>query len=110
MIAGCLDWQAHGLIRSPLLKNATEEYFSDQDIFAQWLGDCCDQDRRFTGINGELYESYRAYVGARGERVQSQTWFGLKLKKRGFEKGKDNKDNRIFKGLRLRPTGWESEL
>ncbi len=65
MIAGCLDWQDHGLIRSALLKNATEE---------------------------------------------SQTWFGLKLKKRGFEKGKDNKDNRIFKGLRLRPTGWESDL
>jgi len=34
----------------------------------------------------------------------------LKLKKRGFEKGNDNKDNRIFKGLRLRPTGWESDL
>src|SRR5260370_37462926 len=34
------DWQDHGLIRSALLKNAAEEYFSDQDIFAQWLG-CC---------------------------------------------------------------------
>jgi putative DNA primase/helicase len=37
MIDGCLDWQANGLRRPQSVVEATEEYFSNQDTFGQWL-------------------------------------------------------------------------
>ena len=42
MIEGCLDWQRHGLQRPTAVCAATEEYFADQDVMAQWLADACD--------------------------------------------------------------------
>jgi hypothetical protein len=44
MIDGCLDWQAHGLIRPVSVTEATETYFSDQDLLAQFLDEMCDCD------------------------------------------------------------------
>jgi putative DNA primase/helicase len=42
MIEGCLNWQASGLIKPASVLSATEEYFSDQDLFAHWLAEECD--------------------------------------------------------------------
>ena len=44
MIEGCLDWQAHGLVRPASVLAATEEYFSDQDLFEHWLEEECHCD------------------------------------------------------------------
>ena len=41
MIEGCLDWQANGLLKPASVLAATEEYFSDQDLFAHWLAEEC---------------------------------------------------------------------
>jgi putative DNA primase/helicase len=35
MIIGCLDWQRNGLVRPACVLDATEAYFSDQDLFGQ---------------------------------------------------------------------------
>jgi putative DNA primase/helicase len=37
MIEGCLDWQANRLVRPEVVKDATDEYFTAQDTFSQWL-------------------------------------------------------------------------
>jgi putative DNA primase/helicase len=42
MIEGCLDWQEHGLIRPNVVNTATSDYFADEDVFGQWLEECCD--------------------------------------------------------------------
>jgi putative DNA primase/helicase len=39
MIEGCLDWQKNGLVRPASIEAATEAYFSEQDLFGQWLED-----------------------------------------------------------------------
>jgi len=44
MISGCLDWQVNGLVKPPIVVTATDEYFADQDLFAQWLGEACECD------------------------------------------------------------------
>ena len=36
-IDGCLDWQRNGLVRPESVVAATDDYFSDQDLFGQWL-------------------------------------------------------------------------
>jgi len=42
MVDGCLDWQEHGLVRPPVVIEATREYFDDQDVFGQWLDEHCE--------------------------------------------------------------------
>ena len=44
MIEGCLDWQANGLVRPESVIRATESYFADQDLLAQWLDEACDAE------------------------------------------------------------------
>ena len=45
MISGCLDWQLHGLVRPASIAEATDAYFSEQDLFGQWLDDKCDVEK-----------------------------------------------------------------
>jgi len=100
MIEGCLDWQKHGLMRPSVVAEATEEYFSDQDIFGQWLAGCCELGFTLQGGATELYNSYEAYSQLRREPAKSTVWFSEKLGKRGFGKGKDGDGNIFYKGLR----------
>jgi putative DNA primase/helicase len=44
MIDGCLDWQCSGLRRPSIVVSATDEYFSGQDMLAQWIEDECDAE------------------------------------------------------------------
>jgi putative DNA primase/helicase len=41
MIEGCLDWQKNGLVRPASVTEATDEYFSDQEVFPRWLEEEC---------------------------------------------------------------------
>ena len=105
MIEGCLDWQANGLIRPEIVTAATADYFSDQDMFAQWLEDCCDV---LIGVvppvwdyASDLFASWSEYCKKAGEEPGSQKAFAGELGKRGFEKYRQTK-GRGFKGLRVK--------
>src|SRR6185503_17730437 len=64
MIEGCIDWQANGLLKPACVLAATEEYFSDQDLFAHWLAEECvcepgNMDRSET--SSSLFKSWRDF-------------------------------------------------
>ena len=42
MIDGCLAWQRDGLVRPKIVIEATEEYFTEQDIIRLWVEECCE--------------------------------------------------------------------
>ncbi len=42
LIDGCLDWQRNGLVRPAAVLEATEQYFSDQDVIAAFLEEECE--------------------------------------------------------------------
>lgn len=90
MIDGCLDWQREGLIRPESVKAATEAYFSDQDLFGQWLEDCCevriDRGPHFIwDRSADLFESWSGYSHKAGEEPGSKKSFGQLMQRRGFE-------------------------
>jgi len=39
MIDGCLDWLENGLVLPEVVKQATAEYFEDEDIFGRWIAE-----------------------------------------------------------------------
>ena len=70
LIDGALDWQRNGLIRPQSVIEATEEYFSNQDLFGQWLEDECDVEpgnRWKIAKSGELFAAWAAYAKRAGE-------------------------------------------
>jgi putative DNA primase/helicase len=87
MINGCVDWQRIGLIRPASVKTATEAYFSDQDLFGQWLDDCCDirlGDSKLWDKTANLFESWTEYAVKAGESPGSKKAFSQSLVKRQF--------------------------
>ena len=106
MIEGCLDWQANGLSRPDSVTAATREYFEEQDLFGQWMDDCCDAEvgnTYKTGTSGELFARWKSYALAAGEEPGGQKRFGAELQRRGFLRHKGTGGVREWRGIRLKP-------
>jgi putative DNA primase/helicase len=105
MIVGCLAWQRDGLQRPQVVLDATAEYFAEQDLLAQWVDECCEQQSEFGDTSANLFGSWRAYAVARGEEPRTSKWFGTMLERQGFRRDKDCDlfRGRGFVGIRVRP-------
>jgi putative DNA primase/helicase len=82
MIDGCVDWQTNGLVRPQSVLDATNDYFSDQDSFSQWIAECCECDpgnTYKTASAAELYQSWTGYAHAAGEDPESKKSFADRL-------------------------------
>lgn len=104
-IQGCLDWQNHGLLVPKLAQEATDSYFSSQDLFSQWIEDYCVIDTTSAEKTSALYEEYSNFMLSNGERpLAKNKGFPEKMKQRGFSRinGKYGIDGRGFMGLRLK--------
>ncbi len=113
MIAGALDWQANGLIRPDTVVAATASYFEDQDLFSQWLAECCDTrpgDRALREQSGVLMASWRRQAEANGHPVGSSVSFAEQMARRGFTAHKGAKGVRCYLGVRLKPVGGWPEV
>lgn len=108
MIDGCLDWLANGLIRPDVVTASTADYFSDQDLLAQWIEECCER----TDEDGapakdtiaSLIASWRNYAKSRGDEPGSSKGFGTAMRSRGFAPFRNQYGfrGRGFKGIRVR--------
>ena len=106
MIEGCLDWQKNGLVRPKVVLSATSEYFSEQDVMAQWIEDCCEvtqQPPHNVDTNGRLFGSWKSYVLSRSEDPGSAKSFNMALQRRGFTPARDVAGirGRGFQGIRV---------
>jgi putative DNA primase/helicase len=103
MIDGCLDWQKNGLVRPESVNAATNDYFSEQDVFRQWLDDECDvepgNDYKWE-TTAELFASWTSYAKAAGELPGTLKTFAPAMRRHGFT-DKRTKQYRGWAGLRL---------
>ena len=111
MIVGCLDWQSNRLVRPEVVKAATDEYFSAQDTFGQWLEERCTVDRNNSyrkATTQELFASWSDYAKSNNEAAGTQTSFGERMDKHGFRKNKHVPTGtgaraRGYEGIEVRP-------
>ena len=101
-IDGCLDWQKNGLVRPDVVVDATREYFEDQDVFGQWLEECCERDPQYKDTSAELFTNWKRYAEAAGEKAGNSKTFGEAMRKRGFTSCRTN-SARGFEGVRVMP-------
>jgi putative DNA primase/helicase len=104
MIDGCLDWQKNGLVRPRAVREATSNYFSEQDLIAQWIAEKCvasPGDRQKFETVADLYSSWTDFATAAGERAGSKKAFSESLQQRGSLPDR-RQQKRVYVGVRLR--------
>ena len=112
MIEGCLDWRENRLVRPQSVMAATESYFSEQDLFGQWLAEERDVDpgnEYKWGTTAELYSSWSTFANRSGEKPGSVKAFSETMHKRGFEPQRTSR-SRGFAGLRRHELRRAQEL
>jgi putative DNA primase/helicase len=111
MIEGCLDWQANRLVRPGVVKDATAEYFEQQDTFGQWLEARCIVDKANSyrkATTQELFASWTDFARGSNELVGTMHSFGDRMDKLGFRKNKHvptgvGSRARGYEGVEVRP-------
>jgi putative DNA primase/helicase len=92
---------------------ATDEYIQGEDLFTQWVADCCDvgEGIAFWAQTGALFQSWKTYAAAANEDAGTQKGFAQKLEAAGFQKGRDRNRGRHWLGLKLNaepaPEYWQ---
>lgn len=102
MIEGCLDWQKNGLLRPARVIEATEEYFSDQEVFPRWLEEECVTGGTVSEASSVLYRAWSEYARSVGTKPGTQADFKEGMRKEGFAYRKRN-NMREFCGIALKP-------
>jgi putative DNA primase/helicase len=111
-INGSLDWQKNGLQPPPEVIGATEEYFDDQDMIGQWLGEHCDLGLSFKTKSDEYFGDCDSWREDKGELRVTQHSLTTKLKLRGFKSVRlGNNRDRGLQGFKLKsaPTSAQAE-
>lgn len=92
------------------VKQAIDEYRSQNDWFGHFLEDRCEVDASYRESSSALYQAYRNYATDCNEFVRSTADFYFALEKAGFDRIKVH-NKRLFRGLRLRPdTGADEDF
>src|ERR1019366_2659312 len=97
---GLVAWQRSGLAAPNLVKNATCDYRTEQDVLRHFLDERCTPDPSAETPTSELYAAYKAWCEAGGESPLCKRDFGLALQERGFQKARSG-DSRKWVGVRL---------
>jgi putative DNA primase/helicase len=102
-IDGCLEWQKIGLAPPIAVTKASDAYFAEEDTLSRWIEDCCAVDKTYQSRVSELFDSWKGWTEAGGERAGSLKSFSQNLEKKGFQRGRNNQGQMLLFGITLRP-------
>lgn len=100
MLDGCAEWQRNGLSVPKYILDATEQYVESEDVFGQWLEECCERSGRVDGAAG--YRNYATWCERQGEHVQKRRAWSNTMVERGFAPCKGTAGARMFDGVSLK--------
>jgi putative DNA primase/helicase len=102
IVGGCLEWQRESLQAPAEVRKATAGYRSEMDVLGDFLADRCFRGERLEVGKDELYKAYQMWSEDAGERTETKRKFGMLLKERGVEDGRNSeRTKRIWKGIGL---------
>jgi putative DNA primase/helicase len=101
-VKGCLEWRREGLQAPEEVRKATAGYRSEMDVIGDFMADRCFRGERLQVDKDELYKAYQMWSETAGERTETKRKFGMLLKERGIEDGRNSeRTKRIWKGIGL---------
>ena len=96
LIDGCLAWQRAGLVRPPVVIEATQEYFEAQDTIRNWIEERCETGKGLADTSTNLFRSWSTWAIANGEPPRSAKWFAQALRRQGFKQYRNKKARGFF--------------
>ncbi len=106
-IRGLLSYREHGLVEPAIVQSETAEYIKSLDILAQFIEDECEIGK-FVQPAGELYQRYRLWIDARGQKALGSPRFRNDLQAKGYRWEASN-TGRFWYGIRLKPKASEGQ-
>lgn len=100
-VAGCIAWQRGGLDAPAMVRAATNEYRSEQDVIGLFLEERCVLTGNATVASAELFADYRDWCDEQGERPMTAKALGLRLQERGTRPFKGTGGQRRWQGIGL---------
>ena len=98
-IDGSLAWQQQGLKPPAIVREATDAYFDEQDLFAQWLEECCEAGASKSDTTAALFASWKAWAERNGDVAGTTRSFTQAMVKAGFRLVKNTPGHRGKRGF-----------
>jgi len=102
-VEGCLAWQRQGLQAPQLVRDATEEYFEEEDAVGEFVEEECQVSSLAREGISAIYQRWRERAEKRGEHVGTSRWLVQQLLIRGFERMRLPGGVKALSGLSLKP-------
>jgi putative DNA primase/helicase len=102
-IEGCLLWQKNGLMTPKTVRQSTQLYREDQDVFRQWFADCCElrlDDPKTVASAADLHDSHTDWCKDANEMPLSRRELGFRLSDTGAKRVKRN-GRKHYEGILL---------
>jgi len=109
MIQGCLAWQKERLRQPAAVLEATAEYFAEQDVFSQWVDECCIVHGTLLTSSTQLFESWKAFASKQGEHAGTQKAFAQNMLKKGLQPKRMPNKNAGYLGISLKAESTSSD-
>lgn len=95
MMEGARRWYAEGIEKPLAVVRATENYFTDQDVFTRWLEECCVVGEGNFDTPTNLFKSWCYFCEQNNLRPGTIKTFSERLS-RDFEKKRNEKSQRFY--------------
>lgn len=103
MLAGCLAWQQHGLVKPPKVLAATDDYFEEEDAMSEFEEiELIKDPQSRTPINA-IFTRWKSFSESRGYYTGSARWLTEQLVMRGYSRVKMTGGTRGLNGVKLVP-------
>jgi putative DNA primase/helicase len=99
-IAGAIAWQVDGLDTPSAIDDATAEYKTESDPIGRFVDEACNRRAGGTTTKADLYNAYERWCHDNGEKPQTQTAVGKRLKQLGVQEHR-TKSGRFWVGIEL---------
>jgi putative DNA primase/helicase len=100
-IAGCLQWQKHGMMEPNIVQVATSSYRAEEDVVGQFIEQYCE----LGDFKAPATPLWKTYLEAMPDAPLNQKTFGMRLSAKGFTNGLytsgPHKKTAYWQGLRL---------
>jgi len=107
-IQGAIEWYSSGTQAPDSVIMATDEFREESDAFGDFLREKTVEEENGSVSVGHLFFCYKHYCDDQDTKPSyrlNKRSFGLKIASRGYTQGKINRNERAWKGIRVREQG-----
>jgi putative DNA primase/helicase len=102
-VRGAVEWLKDGLRYPAKVQEASKEYFANEDVLGQWLGECTEEGP-YESRASLAYDSFKFFAEENNFFVLDAREFKSRLVQKGYESTRMNKGV-IWKGFKVTRLG-----